>query len=328
MGARLSLRHLRCFVAVAETGSFTIAAGRLFQTQSSLTGAVQQLEASIGMKLFDRTTRRVEMTEEARRFKPVAERVLREFDTALDDLHAVAKSQQGHVRIAAAPSMMLHVVTPALSLFRQEFPGISISVHDGGSNKIERQVLEGEMDFGIAARLNNFQDLDYMPILRDRLGVICPARHPLARASGPLKWSDLAPHDYVGLTSDTGIGALVAQHLERLAIGRKPGSLDQASSTTSLYALLSLGGRYSVLTALSARTAPLKEFEFRELHEPVITRDMCLIRRQLRSMSPPSLRFLEVLTSVIEADEQLAAVRLPKPADGAPSRGRQPLSIS
>jgi DNA-binding transcriptional LysR family regulator len=295
-------------VTVAETGSFTIAAGRLFQTQSSLTGAIQQLEAAVGLKLFDRTTRRVEMTDEARRFKLVAERILRDFDNAIGDLQALAKSQRGHVRIAAAPSMMLHVVTPALAVFRQDYPNISISVNDGGSHKIEKAVLDGDMDFGIASRLNNFQDLDYVPILRDRFGVICPADHPLARMSGEVKWSDLAPYDYVGLTHDTGIASLLAAYPE-LGLNGKPGSQDLASSTTSLYSLLSLGGKFSVLAALSAAAGPLKEFEFRELHEPTITREVCLITRHLRSLSPSAQRFLDVLMSVIENDAHLTSAR-------------------
>ncbi|MET0221499.1 MAG: LysR family transcriptional regulator, partial [Tardiphaga sp.] len=174
MAARISLRHLRCFVAVAETGSFTLAASRLFQTQSSLTATIQQLELSVGLKLFDRTTRRVELTREAAWFKGVAERVLREFDNAIGDLQAVARSQQGHIRIAAAPSMMTHVLGPTLVSFRKSYPAISISVTDGGSDKIERAILNGEMDFGIASRLNSFPDLDYVPILSDPYGVVFP----------------------------------------------------------------------------------------------------------------------------------------------------------
>src|SRR6202012_2339814 len=111
---KISLRHLRCFVAVAETGSFTLAAGRLFQTQSALTATIQQLETSVGLRLFDRTTRRVEMTDDATRFKVVADKIIRDFDSAIGDLQAVAKSQRGHLRIAAAPSVMTHILAPTL----------------------------------------------------------------------------------------------------------------------------------------------------------------------------------------------------------------------
>ena len=123
------------------------------------------------------------MTEDAIRFKPIAERVIREFDNAVSDLAAIAKSQRGHVRIAAAPSMIVHLLTPALTAFRQKFPDITISVRDGGSDKIEKVVLDGEADFGLASRLNGYEDLNYVPILTDNFGVI----FPLLSVCGPCK---------------------------------------------------------------------------------------------------------------------------------------------
>jgi DNA-binding transcriptional LysR family regulator len=298
----ISLRHLRSFVAVADTGSFTLAAARLFHTQSSLTATIQQFEEAVGLKLFDRTTRRVELTEDAMRFKIVAERILRDFDNAVGDLQAIATSQRGHVRIAAAPSMIVHILTPALAEFRRAYPNITISVCDGGSDKIERAVLDGEVDFGLASRLNTYPELDYVPLLTDPFGVIFPNDHPLACTNGPIKWSDLSLYEYIGLTNDTGIGAFLEAYPE-LGLNEKINPYDHASSTTSLYAMLSLGGKISVLPALAADAGPLKEFKFRELCEPTITREICLITRHLRSFSVNTQRIVEVLMATIkEAD--------------------------
>lgn len=302
MGAAIKLRHLRCFVAVAETGSFTLAANRLFQTQSSLTATIKQLEEAAGLKLFDRTTRRVELTKDAIWFKVVAERVLRDFDNAISDLQAISKSQRGHIKIAVAPSMMTHILAPTLKAFRRLYPDITISVYDQGSDKIERSVLEGEMDFGLSSRLNNFSDLDYVPVLSDPFGVVFPGDHPLATRKGKVTWEDLKAFDYVGLTEDTGIGAIIARHRE-LGLNERAETHDHASSTTSLYALLHLGGKISVLPSLAARTSPLTEFEFRELSEPVVTREICLITRHLRSHSPSTQRIIEILLATIKSTD-------------------------
>jgi DNA-binding transcriptional LysR family regulator len=301
---KISLRHLRCFVAVADTGSFTLAAARLFHTQSSLTATIQQFEEAVGLKLFDRTTRRVVLTEDAVRFKVVADRVLRDFDNAIGDLQAISKSHRGHVRIAGAPSMIVHIVTPALAAFRRAYPDITISVRDGGSDKVERVVLDGEVDFGIASRLNNYPELDYVPILTDPFGVIFPNDHPLACTNGPIKWSDLSAYEYIALTTDTGIGAFLDAYPE-LGLHEKTNPYDHASSTTSLYAMLSLGGKISVLPALAAQAGPLKEFKFRELCEPMLTREICLITRRLRSFSANTQRILDVLMTTIKEAEHL-----------------------
>jgi DNA-binding transcriptional LysR family regulator len=298
MSAPIKLRHLRSFVTVAEMGSFTRAANRLFQTQSSLTATIKQLEETAGLKLFDRTTRRVELTKEAVWFKGAAERILLDFDHAIADLQAISKSRRGHIKIAVAPSMMSHILSPTLKEFRKLYPKISISLYDQSSDKIERTVLNGEMDFGISSRLNNFSDLDYVPLLADPFGAVFDPDHPLAKKRGRLKWSHLRGCDYVGLTEDTGIGAFMAEH-KNLIEGVE--AHDHASSTTSLNALLQLGGRISVLPALAASAGELSRFKFRELHEPSLSREICLITRQLRSHSPSAQRILDILLSKIKA---------------------------
>ena len=296
---KISLRHLRCFVAIAETGSFTLAAARLFHTQSSLTATIQQFEEAVGLKLFDRTTRRVVPTDDAIRFKAVAERILHDFDNAVGDLRAVAQSQRGHVRIAAAPSMIVHILAPAMANFRRAYPQITISVVEGGSDRIERLVLDGEVDFGISSRLNSYTELDYLPMLTDPFGVVFPNDHPLACTNGPITWSELASYEYIVLTRDTGIGAQLESYPE-LGL-QDPSSLyDHASSTTALYAMLGLGGKISVLPALAAGAAPLNEFKFRELTEPHLSREICLITRHLRSFSVNTRRIIESLMATLQ----------------------------
>jgi DNA-binding transcriptional LysR family regulator len=250
----------------------------------------------VGLKLFERTTRRVELTPEARQFRPMAERVVRDFEAAIGDLHAISKSQKGHVRIAAAPSMVVHILSPALARFRRDHPGITISVQDGSSTKIEDGVLAGDVDFGIASRLRSYPELVYTPIVRDPFGAIMPPDHPLAAQDGPVSWSEVRRHEYIGLTNDTGIGAFL-EHYPELRLDEHPH--DHASSTTSLYAMLRLGGKISVLPALAAQASPMTEFKFRELHEPRITREICLVTRQLRSMSVNTERILQVLMETL-----------------------------
>lgn len=296
---KVSLRHLRCFLAVAEAGSFTVAAGRLFQTQSSLTATIQNLEEAVGVKLFERTTRRLELTPEAAQFRAVAVQIVREFDSAIADLHAIGEGRRGHVRIAAAPSMVVHLLTPALTEFRRAYPDITVSLQDAGSARIEQAVLDGEVDFGLATPLRKYAQLDYRPILSDPFGVVMPNDHPLAAVDGPLRWSDLAGHDYVALSSDTGIGAFLEGY-PRLGPGPKAVPSDHASSTTSLYAMLKMGGKISVLPALAAQANPMNELKFRELTDPPIEREICLLTRQLRSLSANAQRILGALMEVVE----------------------------
>lgn len=297
MNRNVSLRHLRCFVAVAEAGSFTVAASRLFLTQSSLTATIQQFEEAVGLKLFDRTTRHVAMTHEAERFKAEADRILSQFDNAIGDLEAFSQGRQGRIRVAAAASVIEHFLADAMSAFRQAYPNISVSMRDAPAQLVESKLLTGEIDFAITSRHKGLDELAYTPLFSDRYGVVCAHDHPLARVRRRLRWSDLDPREFIGFSADTGISTFLrglepARHLfDALQ--------DEVSSTTSLSPLLRIGGRYAILPALSANTRDFSEFAFRELVQPGLEREICLITRRLRSLSPSSEKFLEFLQRTI-----------------------------
>lgn len=297
----VSLRHLRGFVAVAQAGSFTEASSRMFVTQSSLTATIQQFEEAVGLKLFDRTTRRVVVTEEGRRFLEQAQRILKDFDTAIGDLTALAQGQQGHIRIAAAASVISQFLTRAIPVFRASYPKVTISLRDAGSEQVEQMLLHGDLDFAVTSRHKGYADLDYTPLFEDRYGVMCAPGYELARRRGRLRWSDLPPQDYVAFSPDTGIGTFLAANASFSPLASGPH--DEVSSTTSLYPLLSIGNRFSIVPALAARPQEFPQLVFRELTQPVLTRTICLITRRLRSLSPSARRIQDILVETLRSCE-------------------------
>jgi DNA-binding transcriptional LysR family regulator len=293
----ISLRHLRCFVAVADAGSFTVASSRLFLTQSSLTATIQQFEETVGVKLFDRSTRRVVMTNEAVRFKVEAEKILSHFDGALSDLQAFSQGRQGHVRIAAAASVIEHFLADAAHAFKTQYPNITISLRDAGAELVETMVAGGELDFAVTSRHRGHEELVYTPLLEDRYGVACAPRHRYGASRKPLRWADLDPVDYVGFTPDTGIGAFLRDNAGRKDLFE--GQRDEISSTTSLHAVLRVGASYGIIPALAAGMGEFSPFVFRELTGPRLSREICLISRKLRSLSPGSIHLLKFIRQAI-----------------------------
>jgi len=321
MNRNISLRHLRSFVEVANAGSFTTAAARLFVTQSALTATIQQFEESVGLKLFDRNTRRVVMTQEAVRFKAEADRILRDFDSAISDLQSFADSQKGHIRIAAAASVIYQFLVTAVGKFRQQYPGVTFTLRDAGAEQVEQMVMDGELDFAITSRHKGIDELSYVPLLEDRYGVVCRADHPLAKRAGPLRWADLAPEDFVAFTADTGIGTFLHENAGHWPVFG--GEHDEISSTTSLFAVLNEGGRFSIIPALAAKAAGFTDLAYRELAAPVLSREICLITRRLRSLSPSSQRMLDVILDTIRAQTLPDGVSIIG-AEAAPRRTTRP----
>lgn len=294
----ITLRHLRSFVAVADTGSFTRAAERLFLTQSSLSSTVHQLEEDVGIKLFDRTTRSVTLTPAAQHLHQQAKVLLQQFDTMVSDLHAVALQQHGHLRIAAAPSVVSWLIIPSLPQFEAEYPHVMLSVREAGSAEIERRVRDGEVDFGITSRLSDYSDLDYTPLLRDRYGIVCSPDHPLAALPEPVCWSQVSAHqaDLVGLASDTQVGIVHRRTLQEFNLADHR---EEVSSSTSLYPMLQLGKRVCILPRLTAMTHQLEKLRFQVLDEPTLYRELFLVTRKLRSLSSTAQALQQALMDTL-----------------------------
>jgi DNA-binding transcriptional LysR family regulator len=307
----VSLRHLRCFLEIAKTGSFTTAASRLYMTQSSLTAVIQQFEEAIGIKLFDRSTRRVALTDEAIRFKGEAESIVTRFDTSIGDLCSFAQLQQGHLRIAAAASVIEKFLTQVIGNYRTLYPHITISVRDAGAALVEKMLSSGEIDFALTSRHKGMSDLVYTPLLQDSYGVVFPPNDTLASSDGPLDWHALDPDRYIGFSADTGIGSFLRENVTHSRLFDSV--RDEISSTTSLYSLLKIGGRYSIVPALAA-DAELPTMKFRPLKSPVLVREICLIARRMRSLSPSAEAFLNMTREVIQTTRLPRNVSLPKVA--------------
>ncbi len=299
MSRHVSLRHLRCFLAIAETGSFTLAASRLSLTQSSLTSTIQQFEEAVGVRLFDRSTRRVALTQAGASFKTEALRVLGQFDGAISDLQAFSEGRQGHVRIAAITSVVNYFLVDAIAGFRVAYPGITISLRGASAAAVEQMVVNGEIDFAVESRYKGYDELIYTPLFEDRYGIVCRRDHPLARGRGPLEWDALDPASYIGFSPDTGIGAYLRAHAGQPALFDAPH--DEISNTSALFSMLNIGNRYSVLPALAASERDASRFVFRELRAPGLTREICLITRQLRALSSGSEHFLQFLCDTMRS---------------------------
>lgn len=308
MRHNVTLKQLRSFLAVADTGSFTAAALRLCVTQSALTATIQQFEEAVGLRMFDRTTRRVQLTGHAEQFLPGAQRVVNGFDSAISDLQAVAQGERGHIRICAAASVIGQFLVPALPRFRDVYPGITISLRNPAAQQTEQLVLEGEVDFAIDSKFHGHDALDYTPLVKDCYGVVFHRDSPLAQAAGPVTWDALRHGKYVGFSADTGIGRFLRSHAAHWPeLAREH---DEVESTAYLFAMLARGGYYSVLPALAYQRNTYPELLFRPLQGPELLRELCVMTRPLRAQSASAQRLLGIVRETLAGQEMPPGVWL------------------
>ncbi|WP_417829792.1 LysR family transcriptional regulator [Thalassospira sp.] len=210
MLSSLNIRHMRVFVAVADQGSFTAAAGVLGLGVPAVTATIRQFEDVTGAALFDRTTRQVALTQTGARFLPIARRLLADFEEALGDLDALSKGVGGKITIAAAPSVLTRILPAVISEFVAAHPDARIRLDERNAGEVHEAVVNNAADFGIAGEWQVLPDIAFRPLFSDRFGVLCRADHAFARKS-VLRWSDLTGQKLVGLGPESGTGALMAQ---------------------------------------------------------------------------------------------------------------------
>lgn len=302
----ITLKQLRAFTAVARERSFTRAAERLHVTQSTLTSSVKILEAEIGIRLLDRSTRSVVLTQQGLSFLPVAERLLRDLQESLDELRLTANRQRGSVIIAAAASFINYVLAPAVAQTVSTYPGINVRLSEETTESVARLVLSGEADFGVTTLFEKAPSLDAALLLTDDYGAVFSRNHALVGEKAPLAWSQLATHTMVGLHRANGIRALIDMHPKIASQYKKPAY--EVGSMSSLQPLLVQGFGYAALPALAAKPLIADGLRFKPLIQPTLRRQLFVVKKKGRTLSPAATALVESMTDSlarIERDENI-----------------------
>lgn len=149
----LSPGDLEVFVAVAQLGSFRAASQHLGLSQPAVTQRIQRLESQVGLRLFNRSTRRVELTDVGLKFKPRAERLVNELDRTLRDLRDQAQVRAGRVNFGVSQSMMAPYAMPAVMMdYMREFPGVRLNLVDIAWNDVLSQLTDGRIDLAFVSQ--------------------------------------------------------------------------------------------------------------------------------------------------------------------------------
>lgn len=275
----ITLKHLNAFAMVAQESSFTQAAARLFQTQSSVTTLVNQLETALGSRLLERTSRSVVLTPIGRDLLPRVMRLLTDFDGVLEDVMRYGGQAFGKVRVSAAPSAITELVAPAASEFARRYPAVRLYLRDDNSGRIQRQVLASEVDFGITSRWADTRGLQFEPLVDDCFGVLYHLDDPLVQPddNGVVDWQSLAACKSVGVVDETGILALLQARSDLPANASTP--FYEASSTTSQAALVAQGLGVAYMPALAAQRVLEPRLRFSLLKSPQVLRSICTVKR-------------------------------------------------
>ena len=187
----LNARELQALVAIAHFGSLIGAAAFLQTSQSALSRTVTRIEKLVGVRLFMRSTRRIELTPAGREFVAVSERVLNDLRIALGGLREVAAEQRGQVIVSALPIVVHYTLPPIFRAFCEQRPLVDVQIRAGYSAAVIEDVVGGLADFGIVAGDVASSAVERVDLRRESLYVIVPRNHALGGTSGPVRLAQL-----------------------------------------------------------------------------------------------------------------------------------------
>ena len=284
-------QNLKAFITVADLGSFSEAADRLYLTQSAISKRIALLEQQIGKKLFDRIARQVSLTEAGSELLPRAQRILQEYDNALQAINDLSGEASGTLRLAISHHLGLHRLPPVLKQFAQQYPNVTLDIEFMDSEKAYEQVLHGQSEVAIITlALESHHNIHSQKIWNDPLRFICAQDHPLATLTKP-ELKDLAEYPIILPGLNTYTGRIIQNLFQQEGIPLKAPMSTNYLETISTMVEIGLG--WSVLPETLVRELHVMPFE-----QVSIARELGYIHHMKRSLSNAAVAFLGMMDAV------------------------------
>ena len=293
----VTLKQIRAFLAVAQAGSFTTAASQLHLTQSAVSVLISELETEFGLRLFDRTTRLVQLADAGRDFYPVAEKILADLHNALLSSKELVAKKRGRVSVAATPLMASILLPKVIGEYTALYPDIHVTLQDSLAGLIQQKVRDGTADFGIGTFERAGRELIAEPFMADTLVLACPAGHPLA-GKASVTWRALAGHPFISLTRDNSVGQLIRKCLADAGV--EVHSAYEVSYLSTVVGMVDAGLGVAVLPSYAGPITRLYDIQIRKLVKPAIRREMSFITRQGKALSPAAESLKSFLKSYVK----------------------------
>jgi DNA-binding transcriptional LysR family regulator len=292
MSMNFDLADLRAFIAVAELNSFRAAAETIHLSSPALSRRIDKLEGALGVRLFDRDTRNVELTAVGRDFARKAKSLVDDLDAMLLGMCEVAANRWGQVVLACIPSTVHYFLPPILQQYHQSFPRIRVRVIDESANEVLSAVTHGEAELGLNMIGSDEPEIEFEPLFTESFVAACHRDHPLARRK-EVGWEELGHYDF--MTVDKKSGNRLVMDLALANVRNRPQPTFETRHISTLVGFVEAGLGVAAVPHLSMPLKGHPTLVSVPITEPEVTRTVGLIRRRGRSLSPAAEHLMTLL---------------------------------
>lgn len=296
-----NLRHLRAFVAVAETGSFVGAAEQVHIGQPALSQAIANLEKLVGVRLIERSSRALRLTPAGEEFLIDTRRALELIDKLMRTGADWAHARRGRIDLLCLPSLAHRVLPALVQSFHAAHPEVEINLHDDRDAVLRLRLERDEGDLAILTQSGDSPVGRMLPFLRDPLRAVLPARHALAASQG-VSASQLAGERLILLRRGAVFRSFADAVLRSEVLAMPPIEVDQ---TSTLLGMVEAGLGVALLPALSCPSRALQSVTSRPVLRPDVHRIIGFALPPGREPMPAVAQFVRLALSCLASQLEL-----------------------
>ena len=292
----MNTERCREFVVLAQTCNYLQAADQLFISQSSLSKHIKALERELGVELFSRTTRRVQLTEHGRVFLPFARKLASTAHDAEAALSYASDNERRIIDIGSIPVMVPYGITELLHRFEREHPNVRMRITEGEADQLKELMRKRLLDLafirewdGDVAHEGDDAEFASSEFAEDRLAAVLPAGHPLAMRPS-IRLAELANEEFLLLPKGTVMNALITDACA--AEGFVPEVRYRGTRAENIIDLVARGMGVSLLMRTPAAFLTRSAVSIVDLEQPIATK-IRLYRLRDRELSSDARDFLE-----------------------------------
>lgn len=282
MAVNFDLNDLYAFRALTEYGSFKAAAEAICISQPALSRRIDKLETSLGVQLFERTTRRVNLTLAGRTFAPRAQQILADLEEAVLEVSDRRQSRSGLVTVACVPSAAYYFMPKVIARFQSRYPRVRIKLIDSSAGNVYDAVMKGQADFGLSFTGSPQPDVLFRTLVDETYVAACRHDHPLA-ARESLTWREFYTYPYVRLDKTSGNRNVLDQALTGITPDCQ--SVCETRHVTTLLGMVEAGLGIAAVPAMAMPRAGHPVLTSLALTDPTVKRNVGLLKRHGRELS-------------------------------------------
>ncbi|HEY7419855.1 MAG TPA: LysR substrate-binding domain-containing protein, partial [Ktedonobacteraceae bacterium] len=302
----MDLRHLRYFHAVAQHQNFSRAAEELHLAQPSLSQQIQQLEHELGVVLFDRSRRQIELTQAGHEFFQHVRRLLEDVDDMREAVREVAGAQRGKVVLGVNPSSAGLLVPQIARSMYARMPGVSLIIHEKDSSSLVNMVIERKIDLGLG-RVPLLKDnpkvalIEAQHLYQEQAHLVVSVNHPLARHTGEVRMAQLRDEPFLL----RGHSTFYQQVLQACAVaGYIPHVVCEGAEIATLLRLVAAGIGITIVPAYGLKLMPHLQAQLVSLpihSEESLTTNISLLWQRERYRSSTIHIMISLINEVVQS---------------------------